>query len=104
MQPVPAAVTAWRKILSCTSPAAKTPAMSVAVESGRVTEIALAVHRQLALEQLGVGRMADGDEHAVGREMLLDAGLHVLQAHARDQRRGLALAGDLLRRRDPTSR
>ena len=36
MQPMPAAVTAWRKILSRTSPAAKTPGMSVAVESGRV--------------------------------------------------------------------
>jgi len=37
MQPMPAAVTAWRKILSLTSPAAKTPGMSVAVESGLVT-------------------------------------------------------------------
>src|SRR5262249_12126367 len=36
MQPVPAAVTAWRKILSCTSPAAHTPSTSVAVESGLV--------------------------------------------------------------------
>ena len=35
-QPVPAAVTAWRKILSCTSPAAHTPSTSVAVESGLV--------------------------------------------------------------------
>src|SRR6185437_7681153 len=36
MQPMPAAVTAWRKTLSLTSPAAKTPGISVAVESGRV--------------------------------------------------------------------
>jgi len=37
MQPVPAAVTAWRNTLSCTSPAANTPGMAVAVESGLVT-------------------------------------------------------------------
>src|SRR5262249_40529714 len=34
MQPMPAAVTAWRKIRSFTSPAAKTPGMAVAVLSG----------------------------------------------------------------------
>ena len=37
MQPVAAAVTAWRYVLSCTSPAAKTPARLVAVLSGAVT-------------------------------------------------------------------
>ncbi len=36
MQPIPAAVTAWRKILSLTSPAAKTPGTLVLVESGAV--------------------------------------------------------------------
>ena len=36
MQPMPAAVTAWRKILSLTSPAANTPATEVWVESGAV--------------------------------------------------------------------
>ena len=36
MQPMPAAVTAWRKTLSLTSPAANTPGIAVAVESGRV--------------------------------------------------------------------
>ena len=36
MQPMPAAVTAWRKTRSLTSPAAKTPGMLVAVESGAV--------------------------------------------------------------------
>ena len=36
MQPSPAAVTAWRKILSLTSPAANTPGTTVAVESGTV--------------------------------------------------------------------
>ena len=36
MQPIPAAVTAWRNILSLTSPAANTPGMPVSVESGRV--------------------------------------------------------------------
>src|SRR5439155_21036170 len=36
IQPMPAAVTAWRKILSLTSPAAKTPGTAVAVLSGRV--------------------------------------------------------------------
>ena len=34
MQPMPAAVTAWRKTSSLTSPAAKTPGIEVAVESG----------------------------------------------------------------------
>ena len=37
MQPMPAAVTAWRNILSFTSPAANTPGIAVAVESGAVT-------------------------------------------------------------------
>ena len=36
MQPLPAAVTAWRKMRSCTSPAAKTPATEVRVEPGVV--------------------------------------------------------------------
>ncbi len=36
MQPMPAAVTAWRKTLSFTSPAAKTPGIEVRVESGAV--------------------------------------------------------------------
>ena len=36
MQPCPAAVTAWRKMSSVTSPAAKTPGTLVAVESGAV--------------------------------------------------------------------
>ena len=36
MQPSPAAVTAWRKTWSATSPAAKTPSMLVAVEPGLV--------------------------------------------------------------------
>jgi hypothetical protein len=34
MQPRPAAVTAWRKTSSVTSPAAKTPGTLVTVESG----------------------------------------------------------------------
>ena len=50
-------------------------------------QIALAVHGELALEQLGVGRMADGDEHAVGRQRALGAGLDVAQPHRLDQRR-----------------
>ena len=36
MQPVPAAVTAWRKVKSCTSPAAKTPSTLVRVVPGTV--------------------------------------------------------------------
>ncbi len=36
MQPMPAAVIAWRQMSSVTSPAAKTPGMLVAVESGAV--------------------------------------------------------------------
>ena len=34
MQPVPAAVTAWRYTLSCTSPLAKTPGTDVRVVPG----------------------------------------------------------------------
>ncbi len=37
MQPEPAAVTAWRYTLSCTSPTAKMPGMFVAVLCGCVT-------------------------------------------------------------------
>src|SRR5262249_29026081 len=37
MQPVPAAVTAWRNTLSCTSPAANTPGTRVRVEFGAAT-------------------------------------------------------------------
>ena len=37
MQPMPAAVTAWRNTLSFTSPAANTPGTEVAVLSGAVT-------------------------------------------------------------------
>ncbi len=37
MLPVPAAMTAWRKTGSCTSPAANTPSMLVFVLSGFVT-------------------------------------------------------------------
>ena len=36
MQPVPAAVTAWRNTLSCTSPAANTPSTVVRVLPGSV--------------------------------------------------------------------
>ena len=66
MQPMPAAVTAWRKISSLTSPAANTPGMDVAVESGAVMQIARRLHLELALEQLGCRRVTDGDENAIG--------------------------------------
>ena len=66
---MPAAVTAWRKTSSLTSPAANTPGMEVRVESGAVIEIARGVHLQLALEQLRRRRVADGDEHAVDLQL-----------------------------------
>ena len=37
MQPLPAAVTAWRYVWSTTSPAANTPSRFVSVEPGFVT-------------------------------------------------------------------
>src|SRR5215813_12905831 len=67
-------------------------------------DVALAVHRELALEQLGVGRMADGDEHPVGRQFLLRTRLDVAHAHALDQRRRLGLAQYLLQRMVPQHR
>src|SRR5690606_20439645 len=45
-------------------------------------DIALLVHLHLALEELGVGRVADGDEYAVGAELPGGAVLHVAQGHA----------------------
>src|SRR5690606_28984931 len=44
------------------------------------------VHRQLAFEQRGVGRMADRDEEAVHVDLAGAAVLHRLQAHACDAR------------------
>ena len=65
MQPVPAAVTAWRNTLSCTSPAANTPGTDVRVLPGSVRDIAFAVQIELAREHRSVRRVPDGDEHAI---------------------------------------
>ena len=51
MQPVPAAVIAWRYTWSCTSPAANTPSTDVRVESGVGDDVAVLVEVELALEQ-----------------------------------------------------
>src|SRR5581483_3606519 len=45
-------------------------------------EIALIVERQLALEELGRGRVADGDEEAVTGDLLHLPGLHVADPDA----------------------
>ena len=75
MQPMPAAVTAWRKILSCTSPAAKTPGDVGRGRVGRGQDVAFRVHLELALEQCGRRVMADGDEDAVDRQLDSSPGL-----------------------------
>ena len=65
MQPVPAAVTAWRYTWSWTSPQANTPSMLVAVEPGYGLDVAVVVERQLTLEELRVRDVPDGDEQAL---------------------------------------
>ena len=87
MQPSPAAVTAWRKILSLTSPAANTPGFGGdrAVRAG--DEIALPVHLQQALEDIRIGAVADGDEHAVHRALGHGVRLHLAQPRAGYARR-----------------
>ena len=105
MQPVPAAETAWRYTWSATSPAANTPGILVAVCArlgARQDEIAVLVHVELPLEEVGVRLVADGHEHAVARDGLDGAGLEVL--HARPGDAALArLADDLLDRRCSSS-
>ncbi len=54
--------------MSFTSPAANTPGTLVCVEVGCGADIAFVIHVELAFEQLGGRRMADGDEQAVDRE------------------------------------
>ena len=61
--------------------------MSVARRIGPGHDIAVLVERELALEQFGHRRVADGDEDAVAGELAALAGLDVAQAHARDMRR-----------------
>ena len=65
MQPMPAAVTAWRNILSLTSPGREHARNAGVRGIGRRLDIAALVHLQLAIEQLGRRRMADGDEQSV---------------------------------------
>ena len=84
MQPMPAAVTAWRKTSSLTSPAAKTPGTDVAVEFGLGQDVAGRLHLELAAEEFRRGCMADGNEDAVGRTLDDLAGLDVPEAHAGD--------------------
>jgi len=69
MQPVPAAVTAWRYTLSCTSPTAKTPGMFVAVVPGLRHEVTGFVVVELVEEELRGRVVPDGDEHSVRRQL-----------------------------------
>ena len=94
MQPIPAAVTAWRKILSLTSPAANTPGTPVSVESGRATTYPSAVERQLPGHEAGHRRVPDRDENAVAGVLAHRTRAHIAQPHAGHLRR-LGLAQDL---------
>ena len=69
MQPVPAAVTPGGRRESCTSPAANTPGTDVWVVPGVDLDVAVRVHLELALEELGVRLVADRDEDPVGRKL-----------------------------------
>ena len=53
-------------------------------------DVAGRLHLQLAGEQLGGGRMPDGDEHAVDLALADRAGFQVLEPHAVDLRRVVA--------------
>ena len=84
MQPMPAAVTAWRKILSFTSPAANTPGD---FGCGRIRlghDVAALVEGELAFEHLGDRIVADCDENAVASEIAGLAGFDVHEPHAGD--------------------
>ena len=69
--------------------------MAVLVESGRGFQIAVGFQRKLVLEQLDRGRVTDGDEDAVGRDVLGCAGLGVFQPYRIDPF-GNAAAQDLI--------
>ena len=71
MQPVPAAVTAWRYRWSATSPAAKTPSTVVAVVPRGRQHITLFVQAELVSHNVGVGDVPDGDEQTGHRRALL---------------------------------
>ena len=100
MQPSPAAVTAWRNTSSATSPAANTPSTLVVGRARRRLDIAVRLQHDLAAHELGRRRMADGDEHAVGRQVVERAGENVPDPHAGHRRRRL-LAENLLDRAVP---
>ena len=74
MQPSPAAVTAWRNTSSATSPAANTPSTLVAVEPGRRLDVTVRLQDDLPPDELGRGRVADRDEHAVDQNIVERAG------------------------------
>ena len=63
-------------------------------------EIAALLERQLALEQFGGGLVADGNEDAVGGNLLHGAGLDVLQPGAGDAL-GIVGADDIVKHRIP---
>ena len=88
-------MTACRNTLSLTSPAANTPGIAVAVESGRGQDIAVGIERQLAGDQLGHRRVADRDKDAVAGALGNGAGAHVAQPDPGDLGR-LGDADDLL--------
>src|SRR4051812_10161756 len=63
-------------------------------------DVAVRLHLDLAGDELGRGRMADGDEHAVGGHLLDRAGLDVLQHDAADLERAF-VAKHVVQRRIP---
>ena len=83
MQPEPAAVTACRYCLSCTSPAAKTPATLVAVPCDG-THISLLIQVELAGEEVRIGAVADGDEDPITGQVRRNSGHNILESDTGD--------------------
>ena len=60
-------------------------------------EVTVVIHVERPSQELGVGVVSDGDEHAVGREVPHLTGRHVAEAHGGDG----AVAEDLVDDRVP---
>ncbi len=88
MQPEPAAVMAWRYLRSLMSPAQKTPGMILPLRvqwtSSVGEDVAVFVEVHHALEGLGVGNVADAEEHEGDGQGVFHAGGGVLEAQALD--------------------
>src|SRR6185369_14029749 len=67
---------------------------------GRGPDVTVRLHLDLAGDEFGRRRMADGDEHAVGGDLLDCAGLDVLQRDAADLERAF-VAEHVVQRRIP---